>query len=284
MLAEVVLICIVSQNQYGKLSDIYGRKRLVTFAYTIFSVGCAIVYVIPRPQNHENQTDMSNRGVGQTMGQVIVGRVISGAGAAGMAGLVSILLTDLLPIREVAQWRAYVNLVAAFGRSIGGPLGGWLVDVIGWRWSFFGQVPIILVAIILVTIYLPADGPSSTPDSDSPRSNSSSSSSSASESTQKSKLSRIDFAGSFIFALMILAFLLPIELGGVKLPWTHPITISLFGLSIFLIVLFIAVEKRQEEPILPLEIFHRRDAVLSFLILGLQTAAQLGVCSHPFQS
>jgi len=89
--------------------------------------------------------------MGQTMGQVILGRVISGAGSSGMAGLVSILITgeppnginmnlnltnhaDLLPIRDVAQWRAYVNLVATFGRSVGGPLGGWLVDVIGWRW------------------------------------------------------------------------------------------------------------------------------------------------------
>lgn len=44
------------------------------------------------------------------------------------------MVLDLLPIREVAQWRAYVNLVATFGRSIGGPLGGWLVDVVGWRW------------------------------------------------------------------------------------------------------------------------------------------------------
>jgi MFS family permease len=86
------------------------------------------------------------------MWQVVLGRVISGAGASGMAGLVSILITgkiarntilqtgkltaptDLLPLREVAQWRAYVNLVATLGRSIGGPLGGWLVDVIGWRW------------------------------------------------------------------------------------------------------------------------------------------------------
>lgn len=239
-----------TQTLYGKLSDIYGRKTLVTFAYAIFVFGCFIV------------------GIGQTMGQVILGRVISGAGASGMASLVSILITDLLPIREVAQWRAYVNLVATFGRSIGGPLGGWLVDVIGWRWSFFGQVPIILGAIILVAIYLPSH---TEPTSDFV------STSSAEAEIRKSKFSRIDFKGSFIFAFMILALLTPIELGGVKLPWSSPITISLISFSFVLIAVFVAVEKRQEEPILPLEIFHQRDAVISYLILGLQTAAQLGL-------
>ena len=136
--------------------------------------------------------------------------------------------------------------------------------------SFFGQVPPIILAIILVTVSLPGSTsatsePSGPPDTiESPVS-------------QKSKLSRVDFKGSILFTLAILALLLPIELGGVKLPWSHPTIITLFSLSPVLLFVFIAVEKRQAEPILPLEIFHRRDAVLSFSILGLQIAAQLGV-------
>ncbi|KAL2137841.1 hypothetical protein VTI28DRAFT_8005 [Corynascus sepedonium] len=249
LITSFTLAGAATQTLYGKLSDIYGRKSLVIIAYTIFVVGCALV------------------GVGQTMWQVILGRVISGAGAAGMAGLVSILITDLLPIREVAQWRAYVNLVATLSRSIGGPLGGWLVDVIGWRWSFYGQVPPILLAIFLVAIYLPSSSTSTASSSDGVDDTSS----------KKSKISRVDFTGSVLLALAILAFLLPIEIGGVRLPWSHPAILVLFGLSPVVLFLFIAVEKRQKEPILPLEIFHRRDAVLSFAILGLQTAAQLSL-------
>lgn len=202
-----------------------------------------------------------------------------------MAALVSVLITgnttsplayqpftkikppDLLPIREVAQWRAYVNLVATLGRSIGGPLGGWLSDVIGWRWSFLGQVPIITLAIVLCLIYLP-NPPSEETDPTQIR---------TSEANRKSKFRRIDFKGSFIFAFAILSLLLPISIGGVNVPWAHPIVGSLVVLSVFLLVWFIAVEKQQEEPILPLEIFQRRDAAFSFLIMGLQTAAQLGV-------
>ncbi|KAK4038051.1 major facilitator superfamily domain-containing protein [Parachaetomium inaequale] len=248
LITSFALAGAATQTLYGKLSDIYGRKRLVIIAYVIFVVGCAIV------------------GMGQTMWQVILGRVISGAGASGMAALVSILITDLLPLREVAQWRAYVNLVATLGRSIGGPLGGWLVDVIGWRWSFFGQVPPIILAILLVTVALPD---SSTDPESSDTANATA--------CQKSKLRRIDFKGSILFALAILALLLPIELGGVKLPWSHPAIFALFGLSAVLLFVFVAVETRQEEPILPLEIFHQRDAVFSFAIIGLQSAAQLGL-------
>lgn len=236
-----------TQTLYGKLSDIYGRKRMVIIAYTMFMVGCAIV------------------GVGQTMWQVVLGRIISGAGASGMSALVSVLITDLLPLREVAQWRAYVNLVATLGRSIGGPLGGWLADVIGWRWSFLGQVPPITLAIILCSAYLPSH--TSTVDE----------TDAAVAQLNKSKFSRIDFKGSFIFAALVLALLLPIELGGVSIPWSHPVIFILLGASAVFLALFIVVEKRQAEPILPLEIFHSKDAILSFLILGFQTAAQLGM-------
>ncbi|KAL2268224.1 hypothetical protein VTJ83DRAFT_3070 [Remersonia thermophila] len=261
-----------TQTLYGKLSDIYGRKLLVLVAYTIFVIGTFIV------------------AAGQTMWQVILGRVISGAGASGMAGLVSILITDFFPIRDVAAWRAYVNLVATLGRSIGGPLGGWLVDVIGWRWSFYGQIPPIILAIFLVQIYLPGPSPassSSSPpgspgfdaaaDGASPSSSTTPSRANSICSTTSSKLGRVDFKGSILLALTILAFLLPVELGGGRLSWTHPLVLGLFLLSPVLLYWFIGVEKRQPEPILPLEIFQLRDAVISYLILGLQTGAQVGL-------
>ena len=148
---------------------------------------------------------------------------------------------------------------------MGGPLGGWLADVVGWRWSFLGQVPPITLAIILCSAYLPNHA--STLDETDVNATQ----------LKKSKFSRIDFKGAFIFATLVLALLLPIELGGVNMPWTHPLIFVLLGASAVLLTLFITVEKRQAEPILPLEIFHSKDAILSFLILGFQTAAQLGM-------
>ncbi len=72
--------------------------------------------------------------MGQTYWQVILGRVISGSGGYGMTMVVAVFITDLMPLREVARWQSYLNTFAAVGRSLGGPLGGWLADTIGWRW------------------------------------------------------------------------------------------------------------------------------------------------------
>lgn len=72
-------------------------------------------------------------GAADSMVVAIVGRVLAGAVGAGTSVLVSLVITDLLPMREVAAWRSYVNVVGVIGRCVGGPLGGWLADIIGWR-------------------------------------------------------------------------------------------------------------------------------------------------------
>ena len=87
------------------------------------------------------------------MTQIILGRVTQGFGGAGMVSMVSILLTgtlcpshlcveeselilssDIVPLRDVAAYRSYVNVVQTVGRSCGGSIGGYLAQVIGWRW------------------------------------------------------------------------------------------------------------------------------------------------------
>lgn len=88
-----------------------------------------------------------------SMNLVIFGRVMRGVGGAGVMAFSSIIITgtllllkrililwpltlilDLVPKREIASWRSYVNIAMTLGRSAGGPLGGWLTDLIGWRW------------------------------------------------------------------------------------------------------------------------------------------------------
>lgn len=100
-------------------------------------------------------------GLGMSLQQVIGGRLLAGVGGAGINCLVSIIiagkeyykptrstgtvltcvLTDMVPIREVASWRSYVNIAATTGRSLGGPIGGFLTDTVGWRWLVFDMVP-----------------------------------------------------------------------------------------------------------------------------------------------
>lgn len=195
------------------------------------------------------------------MSHLILGRVVSGLGSSGMTALVSILITDLVPLRSVAAWRSYINVVATIGRSIGGPLGGWLADTVGWRWSFLGQAPLAGMAIILIIITIPARNSSDSEDE-----------------SKQSKLSRVDFLGAISMALAIFCFLFPLEIGGDRLPWTHPVIFALFGGGCAFGILFLITEARYaKEPIIPLSILVNRDIVLSSLMTICQCVAQIGV-------
>ncbi|KAF6805739.1 major facilitator superfamily transporter [Colletotrichum sojae] len=242
-----------TQTLYGKLSDIYGRRALLMVAYTLFAIGCAMV------------------GVGQSMWQVVLGRVVSGSGGSSLNVLGLLLITDLVPLREVAAWQAAINLAATVGRSLGGPIGGWLADSIGWRWSFLGQAPIFLVAVLLCWFFLPNSHHVSKTETDEEDTT-------KPQGTDRNALARIDFLGAALLALFILAFLLPIEIGGTRIPWTHPLIFVMFGAAIVLGGLFAATEEWwAKEPIFPLELLKHRDIVLTYIITGAQVAAQLGL-------
>ena len=167
---------------------------------------------------------------------------------------------DLVPLIQVAAWRSYVNVVATLGRSIGGPLGGLLADTLGWRWSFIGQGPIILIAICLVALKLPSTGARGPAKG------------------QPSRIRRIDFVGAFMLAITIVTLLGALSLGGQNLPWSHPVIISLAAGSFILGASFVTYEvKYALEPIFPPTLVIQRDVATPYAIYALQTAAQLGM-------
>ena len=77
---------------------------------------------------------VTNSGSSDSLSLVVIGRIVSGIGGAGCNVLVSLIILDLVPLRQVASLRSYVNVAATTGRSLGGPIGGFLADTIGWRW------------------------------------------------------------------------------------------------------------------------------------------------------
>ncbi|SCO87833.1 related to multidrug resistance protein [Fusarium oxysporum] len=229
-----MLASAASQTIYGKLSDIFGRKTILIFCYGLFAVGCALV------------------GAGQSMWQVILGRVISGSGGAGMTTMASVIIT------EVASWQSYMNVIATVGRSIGGPLGGFLADTIGWRWSFLGQSPIFAVSMIIAAILLP--------------------STTQTEGATLERIKRIDALGALLLGGSVLAFMVPLEIGGQKIPWSHPLVPILAAAGVILSVAFVLVESRwAKEPIFPLRLLRSGDVTQTYLIAFGQAAAQLGM-------
>ncbi|KAF2663697.1 MFS general substrate transporter [Microthyrium microscopicum] len=241
----------VTQPLYGKLSDIFGRKAVLQVAYLLFAVGGVI------------------SGLGQSMAQVIIGRVIQGSGGAGMVVLVSVLITDLVPLREVASYRSYVNIVQTLGRSCGGPIGGALAQTIGWRWAFILQGPLTVIAMVLVAWKLELK-----PKPDANVENTESQ-------TMKEKLKRIDFLGALFMSTTILAAMLVFDLGGVKVPWTSPLIAGISVIAFTSGILFYVTEKYwTEEPIFPLAVLSNKHVVLAYLLLTVQVVSQISLIMY----
>lgn len=169
----------------------------------------------------------------------------------------------MVPIREVASWRSYVNIAATSGRSLGGPIGGFLTDTIGWRWSFLGQCPPAALALALVIWKLQV------PSLDS-----------STKQSHFSKLLRIDFLGAIFLTISIVCGLLVLELGGQRMLWTSPKVLGMLATSLVAGNAFLVVEGFwAKEPIFPLRLLLNRDVVTSYINLAFQTGAQGAVSS-----
>ncbi|CAG8961229.1 hypothetical protein HYFRA_00013285 [Hymenoscyphus fraxineus] len=245
LLTAAMLASCAIQPLYGKLSNIYGRKPILLLNYVLFGLGSAL------------------SGCGLSMGQIIFGRIISGTGAAGMVSLVSISISDLVPLQDVASYRSYVNVVSTTGRSLGGPIGGYIAQRFGWRWSFYFQCPIAALAFLLVAwkLKLPTHA-------------------SHTEQSKMEKFRRIDFLGSICLSTTIVALLLTFDFFAKARSWSDPLPIISISVGIIMINLFIITEKYwAKEPIFPLNLLTRRDSVSCYLILSLQSCAQITLMS-----
>ncbi|CAG8885688.1 unnamed protein product [Penicillium egyptiacum] len=228
-----------AQPMYGKLSDIYGRKPILLLSYLLFAVGCIM------------------SGLGIHMWVVILGRAVSGMGGAGIMTMSSIIITDIVPKREVATWRAYVNIAMTLGRSLGGPLGGWLSDTIGWRWSFILQAPFLALAAVLVIVKLNVGGKTH---------------------SKENKLAKVDFLGTALLGSSIVATTTVLDQGGKSFPWSSWWTVLLASNGVLLLIAFVLVEAYVAgEPIFNLRILRRTNVSMAYIIGALQIAAQLGM-------
>lgn len=214
------------QPLYGKLSDIFGRKECLLFGYLIFGIGSMMC------------------GFARSIGELIAARAFAGVGGGGMTVCVSIMLSDVVGLRERGTWQGYINIVYASGAAAGAPLGGLLAETIGWRWSFIAQGPLCLVALLAVafTLQLPKQE----------------------DSHWKEKLARVDFLGALILIVAIFGLLVGLDRGS-NIGWSNPLTIAgLCTSSLF--VVFVLVEKYvAKHPFAPGHIILDRSLVACYL-------------------
>ncbi|GAW25984.1 putative multidrug resistance protein fnx1 [Rosellinia necatrix] len=227
----------------GKLSDIFGRKPCLLLAYAIFGFGCL------------------GCGLARNIVELCVARAISGVGGGGMSALVSILITDLVSLRDRGVWQGYINVVFAAGMSAGAPVGGLFADSLGWRWAFLIQCPIALLAF--VSVYLVLHIPQ-TP------------SSSSSSAPWTAKVRRVDFAGALTLMAAVFLLLLGLDRGS-NGGWGRAGAAVPLALAPALLAAFAAVEssgRLAREPFAPGRV------VLAGPLLAAYGANLFGVAAH----
>src|ERR1700750_343788 len=137
-----LLTTTVTVPLYGKLSDLYGRRRMFVVSISIFLLGSALC------------------GAAQSMGQLIAFRALQGVGAGGLLPLAQAAIADLFSPRERGRYQGYIGSMWATAAVAGPLLGGTLTDAASWRWIFFINLPLGAIALVVVlrTMRAPATG------------------------------------------------------------------------------------------------------------------------------
>lgn len=230
LLAETTVIPIV-----GKLSDQFGRKWFLVAGVVIFLIGSML------------------SGISQTMNQLIIFRGLQGVGAGFLFALIFTLIGDIFTPAERARWQGLFSGVFALASVIGPTLGGWITDNTTWRWVFYVNIPLGVVALFLLIYRLPANI-----------------SVRSTRFTGMAAVRRIDFAGAITASAATVCLLLGLTWGGQTYPWASPPVIGMLVGAVALFVAFYFIERRANEAILPLDLFRNQifttGAILSLLV------------------
>lgn len=211
---------------WGKLGDQYGRKKLFQAAIIIFLIGSALC------------------GVAQNMPQLIGFRAVQGLGGGGLMVLSMAIVGDIVTPRERGKYQGLFGAVFGVTSVLGPLLGGFFTEQLSWRWVFYINLPIGVVALLVIAavLHIPVHREKHT----------------------------IDYLGTFLIASVATCLILVASLGGTTWDWGSVQIIALAVLAVVLLIAFVAVERRAVEPVLPLKLFRVRTfslvAVISFIV------------------
>lgn len=210
---------------YGRLSDILGRRGAMLLGLTLFGAGT------------------TSCGLARSMEALIAARAVAGMGGGGIMTVSSVVVTDLIPLKQRGLYQGMANIMFGLGAGIGGPMGGWINDTFGWRYAFLFQTPVLAFSFMLVAwkVSIPL-------------------SQEVKNQPLHLKIRRMDFVGSATLAATIGCLLLACTFKSTEaLPFSHPMVYGLFIASAASGVLFVIVEAYWSPyPVMPLYFITQR--------------------------
>lgn len=179
-------------------------------------------------------------GLSQNMTQLIAFRAIQGLGGGGLVVTTQAVVGDIVPPRDRGRYQGIFG--AVFGlSSIAGPLlGGYFTTHWSWRWIFYINLPVGIGALVVLAATLP--------------------------SSSRRVARSIDYAGAGLLAVVLSTITLLSDLGGTAYAWTSPVTMGLIAVSLLALTLFVVVERKATEPVLPMRLFRQQTFVVTSIV------------------
>ena len=236
ILTAYTLAITVAMPVYGKLGDLVGRKNLFLVAIALFLIGSALC------------------GTADSMTQLIIYRFIQGLGGGGLMISSQAITGDLIPPRVRGTYMAPMGAMFGIASILGPIIGGWLTDSVSWRWTFWINLPLGVLAFIAIFLVLRLPSSRLT--------------------------SPIDWWGLGLMNAGAIAIVLMATWGGNQYAWTSPVIIGLGVVGLVCWGLFGFVETRATDPILPWTILTSRTFIVSTLVGMLAMGGMIGVLSY----
>jgi EmrB/QacA subfamily drug resistance transporter len=207
---------------FGKLSDMYGRKRFFIFGLLAFMIGSILC------------------GTAQNIVQLSIYRAIQGIGGGALVPIAFTIVFDIFPPEQRGKMGGLFGAVFGLSSIFGPLIGAYLTDYIDWRWVFYINLPLGVLAFVFVAFFYR-------------------------ESVRHGE-QKIDWAGAITLVGAVICLMFALELGGRKYDWSSGVILSLFAGFVVLIALFLFAETKAAEPIISFDMFKKRLYAASNLI------------------
>ena len=231
LLAQAVTVPV-----YGKLADVFGRKPVMLVGIGLFLLGSVLC------------------GAAWNMGALIAFRAVQGLGAGAVQPMSMTIVGDLYSLQERAKVQGYLASVWAIASVVGPTLGGVFSEYVSWRWIFFVNVPLCLVAAAAIGLKF----------------------------TERVDRRRpqIDYAGAVVLTASLTLLILGVLEGGQSWAWGSAQSIAVLGAGVVLLAVFVAVERRAADPVVPLRLLSNRLLIATNLVSACVGAVLLGLTSY----